>query len=271
MSIYATLWILKFPAFGDAYSGCDWVNVFGQGVPGHIGTPTEGYGYEAGDPYSTFLPPAIVVTDDDDIRLRAVVIVRERTDKVGQQYVDPLLVFSGTEYDELSFQDLHDRICDSLRGGRPRVVAELFTHGESQLLFEDGLTASSPDTQQPASPEGWHAVTPRIVVHGAERLVMFIQQVFGASGEYQPTRPSELRIGDSIILISDAGTRNSMTAFLYVYTKDCDATYRTALRAGARSIEEPFHTPYGDRRCMVEDQWGNTWQIATHARPNSSN
>jgi uncharacterized glyoxalase superfamily protein PhnB len=33
--------------------------------------------------------------------------------------------------------------------------------------------------------------------------------------------------------------------------------------AGARSLEEPFDTPYGDRRCMIEDKWGNTWQIAT--------
>ncbi len=66
-----------------------------------------------------------------------------------------------------------------------------------------------------------------------------------------------------MILISDAGARHPMTAFLYVYVDDTDATYRAALRAGARSIEEPFDTPYGDRRCMIEDRWGNSWQIAT--------
>ena len=114
-----------------------------------------------------------------------------------------------------------------------------------------------------AAPEGWHTVTPRIVVAGAEQLVAFIQQVFGAAGEYRATIPSELRIGDSVVLISDVGVRHSMTAFLYVYVNDTDATYRLALNAGARSIEEPFDTPYGDRRCMVEDNWGNTWQIAT--------
>jgi uncharacterized glyoxalase superfamily protein PhnB len=47
------------------------------------------------------------------------------------------------------------------------------------------------------------------------------------------------------------------------YVADTDATYQRALNAGARSLEEPFDTPYGDRRCMVEDKWGNTWQIAT--------
>ena len=78
MSIYATQWILKFPAFGDAHSTCEWVEVIGQGVPAHIGTPTEGYGYEAGDPYAGFLPPAIPVSDDETTAaLRAIVIVRE--------------------------------------------------------------------------------------------------------------------------------------------------------------------------------------------------
>ena len=113
------------------------------------------------------------------------------------------------------------------------------------------------------APEGWHTVTPRIVVERAEQLVAFIKRVFGATGEYQSTRPSEMRIGDSIVMISDAGVRNLMTAFLYVYVDDADATYRLALDAGARSIEEPLDTPYGDRRAMVEDAWGNTWQIAT--------
>jgi uncharacterized glyoxalase superfamily protein PhnB len=66
-----------------------------------------------------------------------------------------------------------------------------------------------------------------------------------------------------MLMISDSGARNPMPAFLYVYVANIDATYLLALDAGARSIEEPFDTPYGDRRCMVEDAWGNTWQIAT--------
>jgi uncharacterized glyoxalase superfamily protein PhnB len=88
--------------------------------------------------------------------------------------------------------------------------------------------------------------------------------VFGATGEYRLDIPSELRIGDSMVMISDAGIRKPITAFLYVYVDDADAAYGRALAAGARSLEEPSNMPYGDRRCMVEDNWGNTWQIATH-------
>lgn len=109
----------------------------------------------------------------------------------------------------------------------------------------------------------WHTVTPRIVADGAERCVAFIKDVFGAGGDYQAARPTELQIGDSMLMISEAGVRGPMPAFLYVYVADADATYRAALRAGARSIEEPLDTPYGDRRAMVEDGWGNLWQIAT--------
>ena len=117
--------------------------------------------------------------------------------------------------------------------------------------------------QSPAVPNGWHTVTPRIVVDGAEDLVAFIKRVFAATGEYLATRPSELRIGDSMVMVSDSGVRDPTPAFLYVYVREVDVTYRLALDAGAHSIEEPFDTPYGDRRCMVEDAWGNTWQIAT--------
>jgi len=116
----------------------------------------------------------------------------------------------------------------------------------------------------PFAPKGWHTVTPRIVAPEARHLVAFIKGVFGATGEYRQDRPSEIQIGDSVVMISDAGARSRMTAFLYVYVNDTDGTYRRALDAGARTLEAPSVMPYGDRRCMVEDKWGNTWQIATH-------
>jgi len=72
-----------------------------------------------------------------------------------------------------------------------------------------------------------------------------------------------MRIGDSIVMVSGAGARETMPAFLYVYVDDADGTYQRALQAGATSLEEPRDVPYGDRRGMVRDQWGNTWQIAT--------
>jgi PhnB protein len=114
------------------------------------------------------------------------------------------------------------------------------------------------------TPEGWHTVTPRIVARDAEQLVKFLKRVFDATGDYRQAGPSEVRIGDSVVMISDAGIRSPMTAFLYVYVSDADATFRRALDAGARAIEAPSDMPYGDRRCMIEDNWGNTWQIATY-------
>lgn len=65
-------------------------------------------------------------------------------------------------------------------------------------------------------------------------------------------------------MIGSAEVRGVMPAFLYVYVPETDATYQRAVQAGALSIEEPVNTAYGDRRAMVKDLWGNTWQIATH-------
>ena len=73
-----------------------------------------------------------------------------------------------------------------------------------------------------------------------------------------------VRIGDSIVMVSGAGPREPMPAFLYVYVDDVDQTYQRALQAGAVALEEPRDVPYGDRRAMVKDPCGNDWQIATH-------
>ncbi len=112
-------------------------------------------------------------------------------------------------------------------------------------------------------PPGWHSLTPRIVTDDVAGLVEFLRLAFGATGEVHADRPAVMRIGDSMIMISSVGPRAAVPAFLYVYVDDADATYRRALQAGARSLEEPIVTPYGDRRGMVEDRWGNVWQIAT--------
>jgi hypothetical protein len=45
MSIYATLWALKFPKEGDEHLGCEWIGVRAQAVPAHVGSPTPGCGY----------------------------------------------------------------------------------------------------------------------------------------------------------------------------------------------------------------------------------
>jgi PhnB protein len=110
------------------------------------------------------------------------------------------------------------------------------------------------------TPQGWHTVSPRIVVHEAQLLVEFVKYVFGVTEEYRPDAPAVLSTGDSIVMISDAGIRDPAPAFLYVYVDNTDETYRRAVEAGARSLEEPSDLPYGDRRGMLEDKWGNTCQ-----------
>jgi uncharacterized glyoxalase superfamily protein PhnB len=113
------------------------------------------------------------------------------------------------------------------------------------------------------APDGWHTITPRIVADDASGLVEFLKRVFGATGTYHPDRPAEMTIGDSIIMVTDTGIRQAMPAFLYVYVQDTDETYREAMSAGAESLEAPSDQAYGDRRAMVRDRWGNTWQVAT--------
>ncbi len=71
-----------------------------------------------------------------------------------------------------------------------------------------------------------------------------------------------MRIGDSLVLVSEAGERERFPAFLYVYVDDADLAYDRAVGAGAVTVEEPLDTPYGDRRAMVRDHWGNVFQIA---------
>ena len=113
-------------------------------------------------------------------------------------------------------------------------------------------------------PEGWHSVTPRLVVHDPARLVEFLKQAFDATGDFRTEIPSVIKIGDSLVMVSSVGPRDAMPAFLYLYVDDIDAMYQRALEAGAVSLEEPRDLPYGDRRAMVEDPCGNVWQIATH-------
>src|SRR5580658_1019615 len=115
-----------------------------------------------------------------------------------------------------------------------------------------------------AVPTGWHTVTPRLFVSDAAAMVEFLKRTFGAGGDYRDDGPSEIRIGDSIVMVSVTGVREATDAFLYVYLEDTDAAYQRALDAGATMVEAPQNLFFGDRRATVKDPFGNTWQIATH-------
>jgi PhnB protein len=135
-----------------------------------------------------------------------------------------------------------------------------------KILYEGSSKTLNMSKYQP---NGWHTVTPRIVVCDPQPLIEFLSAVFDATGEFRTGAPAEIRIGDSVIMISDGGGLRAaaMPAFLYVYVANADTTYERAIAAGAMSLEPPAEMPYGDRRAMVRDQWGNTWQIATNKQP----
>jgi PhnB protein len=108
----------------------------------------------------------------------------------------------------------------------------------------------------------FHSVTPRMVVSDAAAAVEFLRTVFDAVGQMQAGRPTEVRIGDSLVMVTSAVERELFPAFLYVYVDDADQVYSRALAAGALSLEAPQNTPYGDRRAIVRDPFGNVFQIA---------
>ena len=117
-----------------------------------------------------------------------------------------------------------------------------------------------PSQVEPAA--GFHSVTPRMFVDDVSAEVDFLRAVFHATGDVHGDRPTEVLIGDSVVMVSSTAERDLFPAFLYVYVDDADAAYTQALAAGAVSLEEPGDTPYGDRRAMVRDPFGNVFQIA---------
>lgn len=122
-------------------------------------------------------------------------------------------------------------------------------------------------------PEGYHAVTPYLAVDGADRLLEFVKQAFGAEETVKMPTPdgkighAEVKIGDSIVMLSDASTGDqgvAMPGMIHLYVEDADATYGRALAAGGTSMREPTDQFYGDRMAGVKDPVGNHWWIATH-------
>ena len=120
-------------------------------------------------------------------------------------------------------------------------------------------------------PDGYHTVTPYLTVDDATLQIDFLKRAFNAQVNYEMKDPqgnvrhAEVRVGDSILMIGqarDEWTSRPMTFYLYV--PDVDALYKSALAAGAKSLQEVTTQFYGDRSGGVEDPQGNYWWIATH-------
>jgi PhnB protein len=122
-----------------------------------------------------------------------------------------------------------------------------------------------------SGPEGYQSVIPYLIVDGAAGLLDFVKRAFDAVEGEQMSRDdgsiahAEVRIGDSVVMISDGRDPwKPMAAALYLYVADTDATYQSAIDAGATSLMEPADQFYGDRNAGVQDAWGNIWWIGTH-------
>lgn len=122
-------------------------------------------------------------------------------------------------------------------------------------------------------PKGLHNVNVYMHPLRAEPVIAFVKRAFGAEeiAKYASpegvVRHAEIRVGDAVLEMGEAnGPYQPMPSTFYLYVPDVDATYRKALSAGAKSIQEPADQPYGDRNAGVADVFGNTWYIATHIR-----
>jgi uncharacterized glyoxalase superfamily protein PhnB len=120
-------------------------------------------------------------------------------------------------------------------------------------------------------PDGFHAVTPYLIVDDARKLIAFTQAVFDATLCYVHELPdgrvmhSQIIIGDSILWLADSNPKWPSRSFmLYIYVEDVDAVYQRALDAGATSVQPPGNQFYGDRSCGVEVPGAGQWWIATH-------
>jgi PhnB protein len=122
-------------------------------------------------------------------------------------------------------------------------------------------------------PKGLHNVNAYLHPRRAEPLIAFLKRAFGAQEMSKYASPdgvvhhAEIRIGDSVVEMGEAhGKYEPMPAMFYLYVPDCDAVYRRALAAGAKSLHELTDQPYGDRNSAVTDSFGNIWYIATHIK-----
>jgi PhnB protein len=120
--------------------------------------------------------------------------------------------------------------------------------------------------------EGFHSITPYLIVEGAANLIHFLEQAFGGHELFRVSRPggsgvmhAEVRIGDSIIELADANPQHPpMPAAIHLYVTDVDTVYHRALEAGGTSAYGVVDQFYGDREASVKDPLGNFWYIATH-------
>ena len=128
-------------------------------------------------------------------------------------------------------------------------------------------------------PDGFHSITPSLVVGNSKEAIEFYKKAFGANEIYQFPAPdgktmhAMIQIGDSIVMMGDEfpamGTRSPETiggtaVTLHLYVQDADKIYNQAIEAGAKVVMPIMDAFWGDRYGMVLDPFGHSWAIATH-------
>jgi PhnB protein len=127
-------------------------------------------------------------------------------------------------------------------------------------------------------PDGYHSVTPYLIINGASRAIDFYKTAFGAQEIMRFPGPNgtighaELRIGDSVIMLADEQLAqfHSPEAYggspvsLMIYVPDVDKTFKQAVDNGAKEIRAVQDQFYGDRSGNLVDPFGHVWTVATH-------
>ena len=135
-----------------------------------------------------------------------------------------------------------------------------------------------PNQVQPI-PQGYHSVTPYLVVNDAARAIDFYRRAFGAKETVRMDGPpgkiahAELKIGDSMIMLSDempgGGCRSpkslgGSTVNIFLYVEKVDSVFNQAESAGAKVDMPPSDMFWGDRYGKLTDPFGHSWSVATH-------
>src|SRR5881398_1988101 len=128
-------------------------------------------------------------------------------------------------------------------------------------------------------PDGYHSVTPYLIVSGAAQAIDFYQRALGAKERMRLAMPdgkighAELQIGDSVIMLADEfpqmGANSPLTiggtpVGICVYVENVDAVFKQAIAAGATEERPVKNQFYGDRSGTLIDPFGHKWTIATH-------
>ena len=128
-------------------------------------------------------------------------------------------------------------------------------------------------------PDGYHTVTPYLIVSDANAAIDFYSRAFGATERYRMPGPdgqvmhAELQVGNSILMLSDENpgmgalspeSVGGTPASFLIYTEDVDAAFARAVEAGAEEAQPPTDMFWGDRFARVLDPFGHPWALATH-------